>query len=60
VCPQPGCGKAFSAAGDTAKHLRTHTDVRTYACRQLGCGKAFSEAGNRNKHERRVHSSGRV
>nr|GAT42992.1 predicted protein [Mycena chlorophos] len=50
LCPEPGCGKAFSIVGALTIHKRTHNGDKPFKCEH--CGKPFSESSNLSKHLR--------
>ena len=51
------CGKSVARAG-YARHQRTHTGVKKYACAAQNCGKSFSRADALKTHTRFHRSDG--
>ena len=42
------CGFLFSNAGHLRRHLKLHTEIKSYKCNH--CGNAFSNTGNLREH----------
>lgn len=44
------CKKSFTSQTGLAKHIRIHSDDRTFACTHPGCGKKFSHSSTLKDH----------
>ncbi|KAI8613110.1 hypothetical protein BC830DRAFT_1133787 [Chytriomyces sp. MP71] len=53
-CLSRGCGKNFTSLSHLHSHLRSHEEVREFACEQ--CPKSFSRRHDLNRHVHSVHS----
>ncbi|GLV44060.1 cabut [Carabus blaptoides fortunei] len=50
-CSWLGCGKRFARSDELARHTRTHTGEKNFACPV--CGKKFMRSDHLSKHARR-------
>ncbi|GJQ88317.1 hypothetical protein Trydic_g3796 [Trypoxylus dichotomus] len=50
-CSWDGCGKRFARSDELARHLRTHTGEKNFACPV--CNKKFMRSDHLSKHARR-------
>lgn len=50
-CTWNGCGKRFARSDELARHYRTHTGEKKFACPM--CGKRFMRSDHLTKHARR-------
>ncbi|XP_017777942.1 PREDICTED: Krueppel-like factor 16, partial [Nicrophorus vespilloides] len=50
-CSWEGCGKRFARSDELARHTRTHTGEKNFACPV--CNKKFMRSDHLSKHARR-------
>lgn len=48
--PCPHCHKPFYKPSQTARHVRTHTGEKPFACPHMQCSRSFAEKGNLRRH----------
>lgn len=46
LCTVEGCNAGFSTRSHLLRHMRSHENVREFACDWVGCGRSFSRKDN--------------